>query len=257
MATRLLDDVQRRDWIRLLKSENVGPATFRQLINRFGSASQALEALPELSRKGGLKRPIVLYSEEAASRDLEATQAIGARFVAIGEAEYPELLRHIDAAPPLLCLKGDAGLLQLSCIGIVGARSASAAGRRFARELALALTQAGLCVVSGLARGIDTAAHEAALERATVAVLAGGLDVTYPPENAALQASIAERGLLVSEMTPGTIPKAEHFPRRNRIISGVSLGVIVVEAECVQALSSPRGLQANKAEMFSPFPAPR
>lgn len=231
MAMRLLDDVQRRDWLRLLKSENVGPATFRQLINRFGSAAAALQALPELSRRGGLKRPITLYPAEAAARDLESTGNIGARLVAIGEQEYPELLRHIEAAPPLLCLKGDASVLALPCIGIVGARNASAAGRRFARELSQGLGEAGLCIVSGLARGIDTAAHEAALPRPTAAVLAGGLDVIYPPENAALHAAIAEQGLLVSEMTPGTVPKAEHFPRRNRIISGVSLGVVVVEAE--------------------------
>lgn len=231
MAVRLLDDVQRRDWVRLLKSENVGPATFRQLINRFGSAAAALEALPELSRRGGLKRPITIYPAEAAERDLANTGRIGARLVAIGEQEYPELLRHIEAAPPLLCLKGDASVLAMPCIGIVGARNASAAGRRFARDLAMALAEAGLCIVSGLARGIDTAAHEAALPRPTAAVLAGGIDVIYPPENEALHGRIAEQGLLVSEMMPGTVPKAEHFPRRNRIISGTSLGVIVVEAE--------------------------
>lgn len=228
---RLLDDEQRRDWIRLLKSENVGPATFRQLINRFGSAAAALNALPELSARGGLRRPIKLYPQEAAEKDLANAERIGARFVAIGEAEYPELLRHIDAAPPLLCIRGRTEFLTAPGIGIVGARNASAAGRRFARDLAVELASAGLTIISGLARGIDTAAHEASLSRGTVAVLAGGLDVIYPPENANLHESIGNEGVLATEMTPGTIPKAEHFPRRNRIISGMSFGVIVVEAE--------------------------
>ena len=230
MAARLLDEGQRRDWLRLIKSENVGPATFRQLLNRYGGAAQALEALPELGRRGGLVRPIRIYPAEEADRDLERARELGARFVALGEPDYPPLLRHIDSAPPLLCVKGQLEILQHSSVALVGAREASALGRRFTRELAATFGAKGLTVVSGLARGIDTAAHEASLETGTVAVLAGGIDVVYPPENATLQAAVGERGVLVSEMTPGTTPRAELFPRRNRLIAGMSLGVVVVEA---------------------------
>jgi DNA processing protein len=150
--------------------------------------------------------------------------------VAYGEPAYPRLLTHIDQAPPLLCLKGRIELLDRPAIAVVGAREASALGRKFTREMAAAFGDAGLLVVSGLARGIDAAAHEAAVATGTAAVMAGGIDVVYPPENERLYADIAERGVLVSEMTPGTVPRAEHFPRRNRIISGLSLGVVVVEA---------------------------
>jgi DNA processing protein len=227
---RLLTDAQRRDWLRLSRSENVGPATFRQLINRFGGAGAALEVLPELSRKGGLSRPLKICSEEVASRDLENAKQIGAEFVVPGETGYPPLLRHIDGAPPLLCIKGDATLADMDAVAIVGARNASAIARKFARQLAAEIGEAGYLIVSGLARGIDTAAHEAAPQGRTLAALAGGLDYIYPPENEVLQQSIGEKGLLVSEMVPGTVPKAEHFPRRNRIISGVSRAVIIVEA---------------------------
>ncbi len=225
-----LNDHERRDWLRLIRTENVGPSTFQQLIKHYGSASDALAALPELSHRGGLKRSIRIYPEADAERDLAAATAIKARFVALVEAEYPELLRHIDYPPPLICVKGDIERLAAPTLAIVGARNASAAGRKFTRRIAVELGQQGYTIISGLARGIDTAAHEAALETGTVAVLAGGLDVIYPPENAALHDSIAEQGLLISEMTPGTQPKAEFFPRRNRLISGMSLGVIVVEA---------------------------
>ncbi|MGE0211223.1 MAG: DNA-processing protein DprA [Parvibaculaceae bacterium] len=223
-------DAQRRDWLRLIKSENVGPATFQQLLNRYGGAAQALEALPELGRRGGLIRPIRIYPAEDADRDLERAGSLGARFVALGEPDYPPLLRHIDSAPPLVCMKGRLEILQQSCVALVGAREASALGRRFTRELAAAFGAESLTVVSGLARGIDTAAHEASLETGTVAVLAGGIDVIYPPENATLHEAIGERGVLLSEMTPGTTPRAEFFPRRNRLIAGMSLGVVVVEA---------------------------
>ncbi len=230
MASQLLDFAQRRDWLRLIKTENVGPATFRQLLNRYGGAAQALEALPELSRRGGLARPIRIYSKEDAERDLQRADEFGAQFVALGEPDYPKLLRHIESAPPLICVKGQMEILSRSAIALVGAREASALGRRFTREMAAAFGEAGLVVVSGLARGIDTAAHEAALETGTVAVLAGGIDVVYPPENATLTEAIGERGVLMTEMTPGTVPRADFFPRRNRIISGMSLGVVVVEA---------------------------
>ncbi len=228
--TLALSHAQRRDWLRLSLSENVGPITFRQLIERFGDASAAIAALPELSRKGGLARALRLYGEQEAEADLERGDALGAKAVAAGEKHYPELLRHIDAAPPMLWIKGRTDLANISAVAIVGARNASALGFKFARKLASEIGQAGHLIVSGLARGIDTAAHEAALETGTVAALAGGIDSVYPPENGKLQADIGERGLLVSEMKPGTIPRAEHFPRRNRIISGMARATIVVEA---------------------------
>ena len=225
-----LNPVQRRDWLRLSLSENVGPITFRQLIERFGDATAAIAALPELSRRGGLSRPLRLYGEGEAEADLERAEAFGAEIVAAGEKNYPELLRHIDVAPPVLWIKGKAEFANSSSVAIVGARNASALGFKFARKLASEIGQAGHLIVSGLARGIDTAAHEAAMATGTVAVLAGGIDSVYPPENGGLQEEIGKRGLLVSEMKPGTTPRAEHFPRRNRIISGMSRATIVVEA---------------------------
>ncbi len=230
MAPNKLDDRERRDWLRLMMSEHVGPATFRHLMARYGNAAAALAALPDLSRRGGLSRPVRIYPAEAAEADLDRTADIGARFIASSEAGYPPLLRQIDAAPPLICVLGDAAFLHRAMVAIVGARNASAAGRRLARDFAAALGAAGLTVVSGLARGIDAAAHEAALDTGTVAVVAGGVDVLYPPENADLHHAIAARGAIVSEMMPGAVPRAEHFPRRNRLISGVALGTLVVEA---------------------------
>ncbi len=225
-----LTHAERRDWLRLSLSENVGPITFRQLIARFGDAAAAIAALPDLSRKGGLSRPLRLYGVQEAEADLEKGNALGAQAVAAAEKDYPQLLRHIDASPPMLWIKGKAEFTNSSAVALVGARNASALGFKFARKLASEIGQAGHLIVSGLARGIDTAAHEAALETGTVAVLAGGLDSVYPPENGKLQAEIAERGLLVSEMKPGTVPRAEYFPRRNRVISGMSRATIVVEA---------------------------
>lgn len=230
MGRQLLDAAQRRDWLRLICSENVGPITFRQLINRYGSASEALDALPELARRGGLQRPIRICSKEQAERDLERIAALGARLTAYGEEEYPPLLREIDSAPPLLCLKGDLSLLMLPPVAIVGARNASALGRKFARQLAAELGGSGFLIVSGLARGIDTAAHEASLKTGTAAVVAGGIDIVYPPENVELHGDIGERGVIIAECLPGTIPKAEHFPRRNRLIAGICYGTVVVEA---------------------------
>ena len=230
MKVRTLSDMERRDWLRLSMSENVGPQTFRTLMGRFGSAAEALAAIPGLSRKGGLSRSPRLYGEDAAERDLANAEAIGGRFIGLVEPDYPSLLRQIDAAPPLLCIKGDASLLGCSTVGIVGARNASAVGRKFARQLANEIGSMGHAIVSGLARGIDTAAHEASLETATIAVLAGGLDVIYPLENQALHEAIGARGLLVTEMTPGTVPREKHFPRRNRIISGLSRAVVIIEA---------------------------
>lgn len=230
MNDRALTDQERQDWHRLSQSENVGPVTFQKLITRYGSAAEALEALPTLSRQGGLNRPLRIYSETDTTKDFARAEICNAQFVVAGERGYPPYLRYIHSAPPLLCVAGNLDFAQMDAIAIVGARNASAVGMKFARQLANDLASAGFIVVSGLARGIDTAAHQAALSRATLAVVAGGIDYIYPPENGDLYKAIAARGLLVSEMPPGAVPKAEHFPRRNRIISGISRATIVVEA---------------------------
>ncbi len=230
MTGQRLEDEERLDWLRLIRSENIGPIIFEQLLEAYGSAEDALEALPELSRKGGLKREIRLCSRADAEAEIAKAAASGARFVARCEPDYPLLLRHIDSAPPLICIKGRAEIIARDAIAIVGSRNASANGRRLARLFASELASAGFTIVSGLARGIDTAAHEAALDRGTVAVLANGVDVIYPPENASLQEAIARDGLLISEMPPASEPRSESFPRRNRIISGISRAVIIVEA---------------------------
>ena len=230
MTSRSLSAAERRDWLRLSLSENVGPVTFRQLIGRYETAANAIAALPELSTRGGLRRPLRVFGADAAEAILEQATHYGAQYVVAGEPGYPELLRHTDAAPPFLCVKGDLAIAGRSTVAIVGSRNASAVGRKFTRQLASELGQAGHVIASGLARGIDTAAHEAAVDSGTAAVLAGGIDVIYPPENGGLHAAIAERGLLISEMILGTVPKAEYFPRRNRIISGMSRAIVVVEA---------------------------
>ncbi len=237
--TKLLDDAQRLAWLRLWRSENVGPALFYQLIDRLGSAAAALQALPELAQRGGRKKPVRLCPAQQAEKELEQLARLGARLVARGEAGYPPLLAHSAAPPPLLAMRGDmaAGLQPL--VGIVGARRASAAGCTIARSMAATLAAEGYGVVSGLALGIDAAAHEGALAAraeqtsaaGTVAVLACGIDVPYPRAHAGLMERIAaEGGLLISEMPPGTGPKRELFPRRNRLVAGMSLGVVVVEA---------------------------
>jgi DNA processing protein len=230
MTSRGLSAIERRDWLRLSLSENVGPVTFRSLLARYGTPEAAIAALPELSAKGGLKRPLRIFGEGPAEEILSTAAAFGASYVVPGEPGYPQLLRHTEGAPPFLCVKGNLALADKPAVGIVGSRNASAIGRKFTRQLAAELGEAGLVVSSGLARGIDTSAHEAALATGTAAAVGGGIDVTYPPENAALQAAIGESGLLISEMILGTVPKAEHFPRRNRIISGMSRAVVVVEA---------------------------
>ena len=225
-----LRPAERLAWLRLIRSENVGPVTARELLTRFPSAEAALAALPELARRGGRRRPIRVCPAAVAEREMEALEACGARLVALAEPDYPKLLAAIYDAPPLLSILGHAPLLQRRAIGVVGARNASANGRRLAERLAAELGENGFVVVSGLARGIDAAAHAGALESGTLAVLAGGIDIVYPAENQALHDEIAARGLLVSEMPPGTEPQARHFPRRNRLISGLAQGVLVVEA---------------------------
>jgi DNA processing protein len=228
--SRQLTDQERVSWLRLSRTENIGPVTFRQLLQRYGTASAAIAVLPELSRKGGRNQPIRPYGQVEAETEIAKAQNLNAFFVTAGERGYPDYLRHIHAAPPLLCVKGNLDFAKLDAVAIVGARTASANGQKFTRMVASNIANAGLLVVSGLARGIDTAAHEASLDQQTCAVVAGGIDHIYPPENEKLQRSIGERGLLISEMPPGTAPKAEHFPRRNRIISGMSRAVVVIEA---------------------------
>ena len=207
-----------------------GPVTFYQLLARFGSAEAALAALPEVARRGGRARALSLFPRAAAERELQLLQAMGGQLVAWGEPDYPIALAALDDAPPLISIKGDVSLLTRNAFAVVGARNASANGRRFARDIALQLGQHGIVVVSGLARGIDAAAHEGAIASGTIAVLAGGIDQVYPEENRGLHEQIAERGVLIAELPVGTEPQARHFPRRNRIISGCSLGVLVVEA---------------------------
>ncbi|MGD9912823.1 MAG: DNA-processing protein DprA [Rhizobiaceae bacterium] len=228
---RRLSDRQRIAWLRLIRTDNVGPATFRDLINRFGSAETAIEMLPELSISGGASRLPRIPAVSEAEAELERAAACGARIVAIGEADYPDMLWRMDNPPPVLAIKGDANVFALTPVAIVGARNASLAGIRMARQLAADLGREGCAVVSGLARGIDTGAHEGALATGTVAVFAGGLDRPFPPENVALADEIAARGgALVSEMPMGWEPRARDFPRRNRIIAGLSVGLVVVEA---------------------------
>ncbi len=226
-----LSDRQRFNWLRLIRCDNVGPATFRDLINRFGSAQSALEMLPQLSRQGGARKSIRIPSESEIEIELERCDKAGARFVGIGEPDYPPVLRATEQAPPLLAVKGKADVFKMPPVAMVGARNASLAGVKFAQKIAGDLGSGGYCVVSGLARGIDTAAHQGSLATGTVAVLAGGLDIVYPPENDALYKSIPKSGgAVVSEMPFGWEPRARDFPRRNRIIAGLSLGLVVVEA---------------------------
>ena len=225
-----LTERQRLSWLRLIRSENVGPATFRALVNQFGGAEAALAALPALSRRGGSAQSIRIFTEAEAEAELEAAERSGATLVAMGEKGYPPALTHVDAPPPLLYAKGRLELAEPPIIAMVGARNGSAVGQKLTRQLATELGLEGFVIASGLARGIDTAAHLAALERGTIAVLAGGIDVVYPPENDDLQRMIGERGLLLSERSPGFTPRGKDFPRRNRLISGISLGVVVVEA---------------------------
>ena len=225
-----LSDRQRISWLRLIRTPNVGPASFRDLINRFGSAEAAIEVLPELALSGGAGRVVRVPSVAEAEAEIEEATRQGARFVGIGEPDYPTVLRRVDLPPPLIAVKGVAAGFDLPPAAIVGARSASLARIKMARIPASGLGRDGHAVVSGLARGIDTAAHEGALDTGTVAVLAGGLDKPYPPENLGLFDAIAERGAVVSEMPFGWEPRAQDFPRRNRIIAGLSLGLVVVEA---------------------------
>jgi DNA processing protein len=225
-----LSDEQRLAWLRLIRSENVGPRTFRNLLNQFGGATEALEALPGLARRGGALIGPRLCTTAEAERELAGLARIGARLVGIGEPDYPATLAHAEGAPPLLTVLGQPAVLNRPAVAIVGARNASAAGRTFAARLARDLGDAGFVIASGLARGIDAAAHDAAMPTGTIAALAGGPDRIYPPENVPLLARILESGAAVTEMPLGWEPRARDFPRRNRLIAGLSRGTVIVEA---------------------------
>ena len=227
-------EADRLSWLRLARSETVGPITFQRLLTRYGAIAKAIEAAPALASKSGGK-PLILQGYDQTAAEMEAGRALGARLICLGEPGYPALLAQIDAPPPLLWVLGDPGLLSGPSLAVVGARNASALGRRFAESLSRELADQGLAIISGLARGVDTAAHDGALAAGpqgggAAAVLAGGVDHIYPPENKALHQRLAAEGALISEMPIGFQPQAKHFPRRNRIVSGLSLGVLVVEA---------------------------
>ncbi|WP_297508797.1 DNA-processing protein DprA [uncultured Caulobacter sp.] len=231
MIAGRLSDIQRFAWLRLARTETVGPVAFDHLIRRYGTPERALSALPDLSRRGGRAAPLALPPREAIEQELAAGQALGARLICGCEPDFPPRLAALDPPPPLLWALGRAELLSRPSVAIVGARIASAAGQRFARQLALDLGTAGQVVVSGMARGIDAAAHEGSLATGAVAVLGGGVGDIYPPEHDRLHARLAAEGCVVSESAPDRRAQAKDFPRRNRIISGLSLGVVVVEAE--------------------------
>lgn len=222
-------DADRVARLRLIRSANVGPVTYFQLLARFGSAEAALRAIPDLAARGGGRMPRIA-SQASVETEIAAVEKLGARYLILGQGLYPKLLAELETAPPALIVRGDLSLLEKSPIAMVGARNASAAACRFARLLAHDLGGEGMAVVSGLARGIDTAAHDGSMEGGTIAVIAGGIDVFYPPENEARQRAIMEGGLVVAEQPPGVEPHARHFPYRNRIIAGLSLGTVVVEA---------------------------
>lgn len=225
-----MSERERFDRLRLIRSPRIGPVSYRQLLARFGTAGDALRAIPDLAARGGGKASVA--DADAIEREIAASRALGARYLLMGDADYPALLDQMEGAPPALIIRGNAALAQGQgqCIAMVGARNASAAAVRFARTLAQDLGQRGAIVVSGLARGIDTAAHQGSVGSGTIGVIACGLDVVFPPENRDLQEQVAHDGLLVSEHPPGVQPLARHFPARNRIIAGLAIGTVVVEA---------------------------
>jgi DNA processing protein len=225
-----LSDEQRLDWVRLIRCDNIGPHTFRELINHFGGAGAALTALPGLARRGGASGPARIFPAEDAAAELKAARARGVELVALGEPDYPPRLQMTDDAPPLLAVRGQRAALTRPLVAVVASRNASAAGVKFAERLARELGENGFGIVSGLARGIDAAAHRASLQSGTIAVLAGGHERIYPAEHADLLEAILTEGAAVSEMPLTWEPRARDFPRRNRLISGLSVGVVIVEA---------------------------
>lgn len=230
MSSRRLSDTERRDWVRLVRTPQIGPLTFNRLIARYGNATAALEALPDIASRVAKGRRIALPPVAAIEDEIAATLRFGARLVASCEPDFPQLLAALDPPPPLLTLVGNAQLARPDAVAIVGARNASAAGRKIARDMAAELGRAGLVTVSGLALGIDGEAHAASLKTGTIAVLGGGADHIYPPQHERLYHEIAEQGLIVSESPIGYRARAQDFPRRNRIITGLARGTVVVEA---------------------------
>lgn len=226
-----LTDEQRLNWLRLIRSDNVGPATFRDLINHFRSASAALEALPDLIARGGSAGKIRIASRHRAEAEMEAAAGCGACFIGMGEPDYPPALRSVDYPPPLICVRGNRKILSRNSLAIVGSRNASINGMRLASRFASELGQADFAIISGLARGIDASAHEGSMASGTIAVFAGGVDQVFPEENRELAANILQSGgAIVSEMPVGWSPRAKDFPRRNRLVAGISSGLLVVEA---------------------------
>lgn len=230
MNRRELNAAERIAWLRLSRTENIGPITFYKLLERYGAAEKALERLPDLSKRGGRARPLFAISKDEAEDEIEGLEKINGRLIARCEPDYPQLLAANEDAPPVIAVIGHVHLLHRPCVAVVGARNASLNGRKMAEKISRELAAEKYTVVSGLARGIDTAAHQAALSGGTAAVLAGGIDVVYPKENEGLYAQIAEQGVIVAESPLGAQPQARHFPRRNRIVSGLSLGTAVIEA---------------------------
>jgi len=228
--THSISNEERIAWLRLIRSENVGPITFYRLLEQFGTARVALDALPDLAKRGGRKKAIKITSRSDALLEMETLEEIGASLIVRDEATYPPLLSQVEDAPPVLSLLGHAHLLKKKSVAIVGARNASINGCKFAAQLGRDLGEGGLLVVSGLARGVDGAAHAGALDTGTVGIQGGGVDVIYPKENAALYKEMCERGCVIAESPVGTQPQARHFPRRNRIISGMTRAIVVVEA---------------------------
>lgn len=228
--SKKLGEKERINWLRLIRSENIGPRNFSMLVELCGSVEKALEQAKDIAARGGKKKPLRIASEAEAVKEIEQTQKFGARIITQCEAEYPIRLREIFDAPPVITVFGNVEVLKKNTIAIVGSRNASANGCRFAYDIAKDIGRRGYIIASGLARGMDTAAHRGSLETGTIAVVAGGIDRIYPPENRDLFYKIGENGAVVTEMPFGAVPKSQNFPRRNRIISGLSLGVIVVEA---------------------------
>ncbi len=230
MAGVTLSEIERSARLRLFRTENIGPVTFRRLVEHFGTATAALDALPDLARRGGRKATLQAAPASVAERERQRLHELGARLLVWGDPDYPEALAAIEDAPPVLAVLGHAHLLAKRQVAVVGARNASLNGRRLAEDIARGLGQAGYVVTSGLARGIDAAAHAGALATGTVAVTAGGIDVVYPEENRVLHTRIAAEGVIVTERPPGAVPQAQHFPQRNRIIAGLARATLVVEA---------------------------
>ena len=215
--------------LRLIRTPTIGPVTYRQLLARFGSAERAIEALPDLAARGGGKPPRIADAATV-EREIARVEKLGARYLFIDDADYPPLLAELDNAPAVMTIRGDIGLFARTSVAMVGARNASAAACRFARGLAVELGREGVVIVSGLARGLDTAAHQGSLATGTIGVIASGIDIAFPPENHGLQDQVAEQGLLIAEQPPGSEPLARNFPHRNRVIAGLATGTVVVEA---------------------------